>query len=139
MTLCAALIKRTIFSFSSMVIIPLIVLQIVLAGLFCGQVDFSTLTVISKLDGLFPFASIRLADIADRVQSFLHSTHRSCLNFPCRRFLFFILPIYCYPCGFLKTGTFCFPDTSGDLLRFCCLPRPAGRMRPPWYFILPPG
>ncbi|MEZ4565883.1 MAG: hypothetical protein R2860_02565 [Desulfobacterales bacterium] len=73
MTLCAGLIKRTIFHFSSMVIIPLIVLQIVLAGLFCGQVDFSTLTVISKLDGLFPFASIRLADIADRVSHFSHT------------------------------------------------------------------
>ena len=103
MTLCAGLIKRTIFSFSSMVIIPLIVLQIVLAGLFCGQVDFSTLTVISKLDGLFPFASIRLADIADRVQSFLTLKSPVMPEFPLPAIFSFLFCLIYLSMRFLKS------------------------------------
>jgi diguanylate cyclase (GGDEF)-like protein len=71
MILCAALIKRYVFSFTSIMVMLLLLLQIVLVTLFCGQVDFSGFTVVSKLEDLFPFASIRLEDVAGGIQSFL--------------------------------------------------------------------
>ncbi len=75
MILCAEFIKRYIFTFQSLLIVFLILFQVFMVVVFCGRVDFSSSAIVSKLDSLIPFASIRLDDLSGRIQSFLAMEH----------------------------------------------------------------
>ena len=75
MILCAALIKRYVFTFQSLLTVFLILFQVFMVAVFCGRVDFSSSAIVSKLDGLIPFASIRLDDLSAKLQSFLKMEH----------------------------------------------------------------
>jgi len=71
MVMCSILIKRYIFTFRSLLILFCISFQIIIIVILCGRVDFSSSVIVSKFDGLVPFASIRLDDFSRGFQSFL--------------------------------------------------------------------
>ena len=75
MVLCSLLIKRYIFTFRSLLVIFFVSFQITIIIILCGQVDFSSSVIVSKFDGLVPFASIRLDDFSSGFKSFLKMEH----------------------------------------------------------------
>jgi len=70
-TMCAMLIKRYVFTLKGFFSLFIIIFQIFIIIILCGQMDYSSSAVISKLDKVIPFASIRLDDLSNGLKSFL--------------------------------------------------------------------
>jgi diguanylate cyclase (GGDEF)-like protein len=65
------LIKRYIFTLKGFLSFFLLLFQILVVITLCGQIDYSSSAVVSKIEGLIPFASIRLDDFSHGFKSFL--------------------------------------------------------------------
>lgn len=75
MILCAARTRQHIFSFKGGGLALALLLQAAAVALFCGRTDFSSIPLVSALERLMPFASIRLDDISRALQWFLTRQH----------------------------------------------------------------
>ncbi|MDA3894554.1 MAG: GGDEF domain-containing protein [Desulfobacteraceae bacterium] len=69
--MCSMLIKRYIFTLKGFLSLFLILFQILAIITLCGQIDYSSSAVVSKIEGLIPFASIHLDDFSTGFKSFL--------------------------------------------------------------------
>lgn len=69
--MCSMLIKRYIFTLKGFLSLFLILFQVLAIMTLCGQIDFSSSAVVSKIEGFIPFASIRLDDFSNGLKSFL--------------------------------------------------------------------
>ena len=69
--MCSMLIKRYIFTLKGFLSLFLLLFQILVIIALCGQIDYSSSAVVSKIEGFIPFASIRLDDFSNGFKSFL--------------------------------------------------------------------
>lgn len=69
--MCSMLIKRYVFTLKGFLSLFILLFQILVIIALCGQIDYSSSAVVSKIEGFIPFASIRLDDFSNGFKSFL--------------------------------------------------------------------
>jgi len=116
MMLCAALIRRHAFSFKGFSIALTLALQVSAIALFCGRTDFSSAPLVSALDRLVPFASIRLNDVSHSLQ-WLFTLKQWVLfeQIPTAAIFSFLFALACLSARFLKNRDILLAGYIGSL------------------------